>query len=142
MLQFIVATHGPLCQALIESAEMIFGELTGIKAVSLTNEGGIEAFRTEITKKIDDALLNHDGVLVLCDLLSGTPWNVASAHALHPERVGNVAVVAGVNLPLLLLAQEYSEEADPHFVATQLVKQVTEMVIQAMPVIHQTSEDF
>lgn len=142
MLHFIVATHGPLCHALIASAEMVFGELSGITSVSLTNEGGIESFRKELTQKIDDALDDRLGVLILCDLLSGTPWNVACAHAFHPERVDKVAVISGVNLPLLLLAQDYSEETDPHFAALQLVEQVNEMVIKAIPVIHHSSEDF
>lgn len=142
MLHLIVTTHGPLCQALIESAEMVFGELTGITPVSLTSEGGIEPFRRELLEKTDAALKNHDGVLVLCDLRSGTPWNVACSYAFHPERASKVAVIAGVSLPLLLLALDYNEAADPHFVAAQLIEQVADMVVQAIPVIHADSEDF
>lgn len=142
MLHIIVATHGPLSVALIESAEMIFGELAGVSAVSLTNEGGIEGFRHQLTERIEGALAAHEGVLVLCDLLSGTPWNVASGYAFHPEKAQRVAVLSGVSLPLLLLAQEYSEVADPNFVAEQLIAQVPDLVVHALPVIHDTTEDF
>lgn len=142
MLQIIVATHGPLSGALIESAEMIFGELAGVSAVSLTNEGGIELFRHQLTERIEGALGAHEGVLVLCDLLSGTPWNVATGYAFQPHKAHRVAVLSGVSLPLLLLAQEYSEVADPNFVAAQLIAQVPDIVVHAIPVIHDTPEDF
>ena len=33
MIHFIVATHGPLAAALLESGRMVYGELPGIPAI-------------------------------------------------------------------------------------------------------------
>lgn len=48
-----------------------------------------------------------DGVLILCDILGGTPCNIASRLA----QTGRIACVAGVNLPMLMRTMTYRGDA-------------------------------
>ncbi len=94
MVNIILATHGPLAKALLDSAEMIYGEMD-IETVSLTPDMSFERF-TEIASEL---LEKHEGdTLVLTDLFGGTPCNVFTALT----RKYNHDVVAGINLPALI----------------------------------------
>ena len=96
MIAFIIATHGPLAEALLASGQMVYGELPHVSVVTLSEQAGIEGFRQDFTKALASAGQNADGVVVLCDLQSGTPWNVACQHAFSPQMTSPVAVLAGV----------------------------------------------
>ena len=67
MLRILIATHGSLAPALLASANMVYGELPAVVTVSLTEEGGIEAFRAEFEQTLRRHGAGSDGVLVLCD---------------------------------------------------------------------------
>jgi mannose PTS system EIIA component len=43
MLKVIVTSHGPLAEALLSSARMVYGELPGTSHVGLSEGAGIEA---------------------------------------------------------------------------------------------------
>ncbi len=73
MLRILIATHGSLAPALLASANMVYGELPAVATVSLTEEGGIEAFRAEFEQTLRRHGAGADGVLVLCDMECGTP---------------------------------------------------------------------
>ena len=45
MINVIVATHGPLANALLASGRMVYGELPHVFAVTLGEQAGIEGFR-------------------------------------------------------------------------------------------------
>jgi mannose PTS system EIIA component len=93
----VVAGHGPLGRAIVESAELIAGEQTHLSHVGLEPLGTLESLRDEIADAVRRADDGH-GVLVLIDLFGGTP-GTAAALALRDRRA---ALVAGVNLPMLL----------------------------------------
>jgi mannose PTS system EIIA component len=93
----ILITHGPLAQALLESAEMILGEQRGVQAICLGREDNLETARARVSEALRAA---GDGVLVLADLFGGTASN-AAAWALQGSKF---ELVAGVNLPMLLEA--------------------------------------
>ncbi|VTM88886.1 EIIAB-Man [Raoultella ornithinolytica] len=97
MINVIVATHGPLANALLASGRMVYGELPHVFAVTLGEQAGIEGFREDFARTLASAGQNADGVLVLCDMQSGTPWNIACQHAFSSQTIPPVAVVAGVN---------------------------------------------
>ena len=95
MLRILIATHGSLAPALLASASMVYGELPAVATVSLTEEGGIEAFRSEFEQTLRHHGAGADGVLVLCDMECGTPYNVACRFAFDPEWPQPLAVVTG-----------------------------------------------
>lgn len=142
MIQFIVATHGPLAAALLQSGEMVYGELPHVRAVCLTGQSGIDGFRRDFTATLAQASEGASGVLVLCDMQSGTPWNVACEAAFNPLTQPPVAVVAGVNFPMLLQTDEVAAQEDVHLAAEQLLALTFPTLIQAKPVVTAQTDDF
>jgi mannose PTS system EIIA component len=93
----LVVTHGEVGQALLDAAQMILGPQQGVAAVSVQVSKGVEeivvALKAGISR-LDTGL----GVIVLTDLFGGTPTTLS----LSLFKGGNLEVVAGVNLPMLL----------------------------------------
>ncbi|EML1553274.1 TPA: PTS fructose transporter subunit IIA [Enterobacter hormaechei] len=142
MIHFIVATHGPLATALLESGRMVYGDLPNVHAVCLTEQAGIEGFRQDFSATLKAASANAEGVLVLCDMQSGTPWNVACEAAFTPLTKPPVAVVAGVNFPMLLQTDEVMMARDVHHAAAQLIELTLPTLVQAKPADIAQTDDF
>ena len=139
MIHFIVATHGPLAAALLESSRMVYGDLP---CVCLTEQAGIEGFRRDFSTTLEAASVNADGVLVLCDMQSGTPWNVACEAAFSPHARPPVAVVAGVNFPMLLQTDEVMMACDVHHAAAHIIELALPTLVQAKRVDTAQTDDF
>ena len=103
-LGVVVVTHGQLATELVNSAEMIVGDLPHFTAVSIGWHEDVDSAREEIGRAIervrssagttDDEPAN---VLVLADMFGGTPANLAVTYV-SPT----VEVITGVNLPMLI----------------------------------------
>jgi mannose PTS system EIIA component len=102
--RIVIAGHGTLPAALLATAEMICGEIPDVAAVGLVAgenpDHFAESLRTAIGHDRGPGRVAHR-VLVLCDLLGGTPFNVASAIARRSPRV---VCISGVNLPMVVEA--------------------------------------
>lgn len=142
MINVIVATHGPLAEAFLASGRMVYGDLPHVYSVTLNEQAGIEGFKDNFSQVLANAGQNADGVLVLCDMQSGTPWNVACQHAFSPQTVPPVAVVAGVNFPMLLQSEEIFHLTDVHAAAVELLALTVPTLIKAAPVLSVQSDDF
>lgn len=142
MINIIVATHGPLAQALLASGRMVYGELPHVYTVTLDEQAGIEGFKESFAHTLADARQNADGVLVLCDMQSGTPWNVACQYAFSPQTLPPVAVVAGVNFPMLLQSEEICSFTDVHAAADELLALTVPTLMKAAPISTVQSDDF
>ncbi len=96
--RIVVAGHGSFPAALRSTTELIVGPTADLATASLGAGESPDHFAEELR-----AAIGHDGrrVLVLCDLLGGTPFNVATAIA---RRSSRVTVVAGVNLAMCVEA--------------------------------------
>lgn len=92
-LRGVVVSHADLAGALVDAVERITGRRDGLVAVS--NEG---CSRESLEARVADAVGNQPAV-VFVDLPSGSCLQ-ASAHYLQTHE--NVAVVAGVNLAMLV----------------------------------------
>lgn len=104
----LLVTHGEFGAALLGAAQLIVGPQEGVLAVSVLESRGVDDILAEL--KTDLAQLEMGmGVLVLTDLFGGTPTTLS----LSLRKLGNVEVVAGVNLPMLLkVLQSRSESLD------------------------------
>jgi mannose/fructose-specific phosphotransferase system component IIA len=96
--RIVVAGHGTLPAALLATTELIVGPLSDVAAASLAPDESPDAYAEGLR-----AAIGHDGrrVLVLCDLLGGTPFNVASAIARRSPRI---VCLAGANLAIAIEA--------------------------------------
>lgn len=142
MITVILATHGPLAEALLASARMVYGDLPQVFPVMLSETKGINDFSDEFAAVLHQARKGADGVLVLCDLQSGTPWNVACHHAFDPATTPPIAVLGGVNFPMLLLSDELKDLTDVEQAARELLQQAKETMIQARLIESQQTDDF
>ena len=99
-LGIVVVTHGQLATELVNSAEMIVGDLPHFAAVSIGWHEDVDHAREEIGRAIERVQARAgDGssVLVLSDMFGGTPANLAVTYV-SPD----VEVITGVNLPMLI----------------------------------------
>jgi PTS system mannose-specific IIA component len=100
----VVVTHGQLAAELMNSAEMIVGDLPHMAAVSMGWHDDVDQARQDIGKAIERVRASAGGsdgepasVLVLTDLFGGTPANLGVTFV-GPQ----VEVITGVNLPMLI----------------------------------------
>jgi PTS system mannose-specific IIA component len=93
----LLVTHGEFGEALLSAAQLILGPQEGVSAVSVLVSRAVEDIVVEL--KTSQAQLDQGkGVLILTDLFGGTPTTLS----LSLLKGGNVEVVSGVNLPMLI----------------------------------------
>lgn len=95
MIGVVVAAHGHLAEELVRTAETVVGPIEQARAVSVV------ASQPDMRSELKDAIRAADtgeGVLLLTDLMGGSPTNLCLSFL--AER--RVEVVTGVNLPMLL----------------------------------------
>ena len=98
----VIVTHGVLATELLAAAEMIVGPVSHIAAVSIGWHDDVDAAREEIERAIARVSAGR-GVLLMTDMFGGTPTNIAAMFL----KEGEVEVVTGVNLPMIIrLASE------------------------------------
>ena len=112
-LGVVVVTHGQLAAELVNSAEMICGDLPQFAAVSIGWHDDVDLAREEIGRAIQrvrDKVSTPEapgGVLVLTDMFGGTPSNI-SLSFLEKDKV---EIVTGVNLPMIVKFAMVKQEA-------------------------------
>jgi mannose PTS system EIIA component len=95
MIGVVVATHGKLAEELIRTAEAVVGTIEQIAPVSIV------ATSPDVRGELKSAIQRVDqgeGVLLLTDLLGGSPTNLCLSFLTERK----VEVITGVNLPMLL----------------------------------------
>lgn len=131
MIGLVLATHGDLGRALIGAMEMIVGEQSLVAALSLQITDRLEDATTRLHQAIE-AADDGDGVLVLTDMLGGTPSNLCLALIGGPRPV---EVVSGANLPMLLKAVQVRRSADVRETAAQVKKMGRSAIVVASEVL-------
>ena len=114
MIGMVLVTHGRLAVEFVAALEHVVGKQERIAAVCIGPEDDMEARRSEIIDRIADVECGQ-GVVLLTDMFGGTPSNLAISVL---DR-GNIEVIAGVNLPMLIkLATVRASETLPRAVAS------------------------
>lgn len=131
MIGVVLATHGNLGGALIEAMEMIVGAQARVASLSLQVTDQIEG-ATALLQEAVAGSDEGDGVLVLTDMLGGTPSNLCLALIGGPRAV---EVVSGVSLPMLLKAVQSRRESDLRETAAQVKKVGRSAIIVASEVL-------
>jgi mannose PTS system EIIA component len=97
MVGLVVATHGSLAEALLETAAGIVGPIERAEAVSVDARTSVDEARARLATAIHKVGADGEGVLVLTDMFGGTPANLALTFLEE-----QIEVVTGVNLPMLM----------------------------------------
>lgn len=97
MIEIIIVSHGNYAGAMLESAQLIIGEQEHVCTFGLNLGDSVEQLREKISEAVERASKNGD-VLVLTDMRSGSPFNVAASLMNHYS----FRHLTGINLPILL----------------------------------------
>lgn len=99
MIGLLVITHGSFGSEMLRTAQEMVGRQERVAAIALTPDLGAENLCAAILESVG-RLGGPEGLLILVDMLGGTPCNVS----LLNTREARVEIVTGVNLSMILSA--------------------------------------
>ena len=117
MIGLLIVTHSNLGREIINAAEFIVGHVEAADAVSITETTDSEGIHKMIQNKVE-ALDRGQGVLILTDMFGGTPSNISLSFL----KEGQVEVLTGVNLPMVLAIARNRSDSKLSEVAKRQVK--------------------
>jgi PTS system mannose-specific IIA component len=103
MVGILLLTHAPLGQAFIAAATHVFHtEPERVEAIDVLADQDLALINQSALQAIA-RLDEGDGVLIITDVMGGTPSNCC----LKLADPGRIEIIAGLNLPMLLRALTY-----------------------------------
>ena len=103
MVGILLITHAPLGRAFIEAVTHVYKDppqrVEALDVIADQDPAEVLSIARDAIKRINDG----SGVLVLTDLLGATPANCTQSLCIP----GEIEVIAGVSLPMLLRAISY-----------------------------------
>ena len=100
MVGIIIASHGEFAAGIKQSGSMIFGEQEKVESVVFMPSEGPDDLQRKLQEAIEK--VDSEQILFLVDLWGGSPFN--QANKLFEEAPEHRAIVAGLNLPMLIEA--------------------------------------
>lgn len=97
MIGLVLVTHGRLATEFRVAMEHVVGPQNAIETICIGPDDDMETRRAEIGVAVD-RVNDGSGVILLTDLFGGTPSNLA----ISLLKAGEIEVIAGVNLPMLI----------------------------------------
>ncbi len=114
----VIVSHGQLASELLVAAETVIGDLENIAAVSIGWHDDVEAAKEAIDRAIK-SVSQGVGVLLLTDMFGGTPTNISAMFLAN----GEIEIVTGVNLPMILKFATHSKGSSLGEVAREVEEQ-------------------
>ena len=126
MIGILIVSHGAFGESLIHSASHVLGRRPlYLRQLGVTVHDDPEAI-LPVAQDLIRFLDQGRGVLLMTDVYGATPSNIA-ARLLEPGRVEGLA---GVNLPMLIRALTYREEAGLHDVLEKALSGAAEGIVR------------
>jgi mannose PTS system EIIA component len=97
MIGLILVTHGQLALEFRHALEHVVGAQLNIEAIPILPDDDLDARRQDIISAIQQVNMGR-GVIILTDMFGGTPSNLAISCMVR----GDIEVLAGINLPMLI----------------------------------------
>ncbi|MFQ5348177.1 MAG: PTS sugar transporter subunit IIA [Rhodothalassiaceae bacterium] len=107
MIGLVLVTHGRLAEEFVAAMEHVVGHQEQVRAIAIGPDDDMEERRLEIVAAVEE-VDSGDGVILLTDMFGGTPSNLA----ISMLGKGNIEVVAGINLPMLIKLASVRESGD------------------------------
>lgn len=107
MIGMVLVTHGRLAEEFAAALQHVVGPQANIACICIGADDDMEVRRQDIiesVKKVDQG----KGVVLLTDMFGGTPSNLA----ISVLDYGEVEVIAGINLPMLIKLASLRESHD------------------------------
>jgi len=131
MIGILVVTHSRMAAELCRAAEMILGPLDALAAVNIESDTSVDAAHNLVFEAFRQVGADGHGVLILTDLFGGTPTNISVE--LFAE--GNVDIITGVNLPMLLKGANLRLTCELEELATQLAEYARTSIIRPVELL-------
>ena len=97
MIGMVLVTHGRLAEEFVAATEHVVGDQEDVRSICIGPDDDMERRRNDILDAVTE-VDSGDGVILLTDMFGGTPSNLA----ISVMEKGNVEVIAGINLPMLI----------------------------------------
>jgi PTS system mannose-specific IIA component len=97
MIGMILVTHGRLADEFVTAMEHVVGPQKQVATICIGPHDDMQQRRDQIAEAIE-TVNSGEGAIILTDLFGGTPSNLA----ISLLDAGQVEVIAGVNLPMLI----------------------------------------
>lgn len=97
-MKILVIGHGELPKVLCETAEMIYGSVKDIHYLCFESHQNIEEYMADLKTMI----ANSHEVLVLADILGGSPFMQMARLSNELKEQVQIEIVTGVNLGMLI----------------------------------------
>lgn len=130
----VIVSHGQLANELLAAAEAVVGEIGHVTAVSIGWHDDVDMAKDEVERAIN-SVSRGSGVLVMTDMFGGTPTNIA-AMFLVP---GEIELVTGVNLPMVVKLASNSKEIPLADLAREVEEQGKRSIYRTGPLLEQQS---
>ncbi|MDR0723794.1 MAG: PTS sugar transporter subunit IIA [Endomicrobium sp.] len=99
MIKIVIVAHGNFAKSLVDTAELIAGKQENVYTISNEKSDSLIQLQDKIKTLLSD-IIDDDGVLILTDMIGGSPSNASYKMV----DIFNVEIISGVNLPMLLSA--------------------------------------
>lgn len=106
MIGALIVTHGNLAHELLNAARQIEADVAGIEAVPLDWSDTVDEARDKIAAALERVGRDR-AVIIFTDMFGGTPSNISLSFL----EQGQVEIVTGVNLPMVVKFAMVKEEA-------------------------------
>ena len=97
-MHLILAGHGKLAQEIVNSANMVFGQMDQLDVVTFLPGENTETLKRKYQEIIDQCPEDEE-ILFLVDLFGGSPYNAAFEIVMGQKRMD---VITGLSLPMLI----------------------------------------
>ncbi|HEL1669469.1 TPA: PTS sugar transporter subunit IIA [Streptococcus suis 2651] len=136
MIKVIVVAHGQFASGILTSLKLIAGEVENIEAIDFSE--GMSA--QELKARIKSAILGEREVLILTDLLGGTPFKV-SVELATEQKEQNVVVLSGLNLAMILEANFLRLTDDLEQLVGKLITTSKDGIVDSVSLLAEDNHD-
>ncbi|WP_062108714.1 PTS sugar transporter subunit IIA [Bacillus niameyensis] len=120
MTSIVIAGHDQFPEGMGHTGEFISGAESGVYICSLTAEEDPKMY-TEKLLSVINGIPDSVNVIILCDLLGGTPFK--SAMLVKSQINKHVRIVSGINLPGLLTGIMLRDSMEIDELVEEIVKE-------------------
>ncbi len=107
MIGLVLVTHGNLAEEFKNALEHVVGQQEAVETICIGPDDDMDRRREDIVKAVKDADQGY-GVIILTDMFGGTPSNLS----ISVMDTGEIEVIAGINLPMLIKLARVREDND------------------------------
>ena len=118
MIGGVIVSHGKLGEEMLNALTIILGEAPNVEAISIGWYDDVEESKRKINaslKRVDQ----KNGVVIFTDMFGGTPSNLSFTF----QKDGQVEIITGVNLPMLIKFVSLQRSNSLRDVARKVVEQ-------------------